>query len=315
MYDEQPFEEQFTDELEAIRERRRQREAYRADYGDDDEPQKEWWLPLLLKQVLTVAVLVGFVFAAKAAADGPFGELREEYGKIMSINMEWAEIFAQIGDFTKSVFAVDDSTRKSSDAPPEGAGDEKTPTRNVNAEEDTENNAPTQSTEHSTNPAGGATLPEPTGLSFAPIWVSTKAVFPVNGSVSSGFGLRANPVTHKLGWHGGMDIAADAGTEIVAAYPGIVHRVSADEISGNYVTLNHGRQGNISEQTSSDEKAPLGFQTFYCHASKILVHEGDTVEAGQPIAVVGSTGQATGPHLHIELRLNGLCYDPAGVLG
>ncbi|MDR3345115.1 MAG: hypothetical protein LBT21_05955, partial [Oscillospiraceae bacterium] len=75
MYDEEPY-GQF-DELNAIRERRRQREAYRADYGDDGEAQKEWWLPLLLRQFLAAAVLIGLVFAVKSIAPAPFAELRE----------------------------------------------------------------------------------------------------------------------------------------------------------------------------------------------------------------------------------------------
>jgi murein DD-endopeptidase MepM/ murein hydrolase activator NlpD len=146
-------------------------------------------------------------------------------------------------------------------------------------------------------------LPETNGLSFAPLWVSAKAVRPAKGELSSGFGLRVNPVTGELGWLGGMDIAADAGSDILAAYAGVVRKISADAISGNYVLISHG-------QSSADDAVDSGFQSFYCHASKILVSEGERVAAGQKIALVGSTGQATGPHLHVELRLNGVSYNP-----
>jgi murein DD-endopeptidase MepM/ murein hydrolase activator NlpD len=211
----------------------------------------------------------------------------------MAPDMEWAEIFAQIGNAARSVFAAEDF--------PKISADNESGTENPSAGEEspTENaNAAASSADPSSAPIGGATLPKPEGLSFAPLWVSAKAVRPARGNISSGFGLRVNPVTGELGWHGGIDIAAPEGAEILAAYAGTVEKISADAISGSYVLLNHGGS----------------FRTFYCHASKILVSEGETVTAGQQIALVGSTGQATGPHLHVELRLNGLCYDPSALL-
>jgi murein DD-endopeptidase MepM/ murein hydrolase activator NlpD len=91
-----------------------------------------------------------------------------------------------------------------------------------------------------------------------------------------------------------MDVAAPAGSEIEAAAAGVVTEVRWESGYGNLVSIDHG----------------YGVVTRYAHCSRILVVRGQRVTRGQPIALVGSTGESTGPHVHYEVRLNGRPVDP-----
>lgn len=127
----------------------------------------------------------------------------------------------------------------------------------------------------------------------------TSITRPVEGGrYSSYFGYRNNPITHQYALHTGLDIAVPQGTEIRAAYGGTVRLVGEDSRSGKYVTITH----------------EDGYETFYCHCSKTLVKQGSTVAAGDVVACVGSTGWATGPHLHFEIRKDGERLDPLQLL-
>lgn len=121
---------------------------------------------------------------------------------------------------------------------------------------------------------------------------------PVAGRISSKFGNRFHPIDRRMKFHGGIDIKAPRGAQISAAADGIVKFAGRRGGYGNLVIIEH----------------PDGRQTRYAHAEKLLVSKGDKVLAGEPIATVGSTGKATGPHLHFEMRENGRPIDPADVL-
>lgn len=112
--------------------------------------------------------------------------------------------------------------------------------------------------------------------------------------VSSEFGNRIHPVLGVNLFHNGVDLAAPAGTDILAAYNGVVVSASYTAAMGNYVMIDHGD----------------GLYTVYMHASKLLVSEGQEVTRGQKIALVGSTGRSTGNHLHFSVRLNGEYVSP-----
>ncbi len=112
--------------------------------------------------------------------------------------------------------------------------------------------------------------------------------------VSSEFGYRVNPVTGVYGIHGGIDLAADSGTEINPALPGKVLKAKYSSDYGNFVMIDHG--DNVV--------------TLYAHCSKLLVEPGDDVNKGDVIALVGSTGRSTGPHLHFEVRINNVRINP-----
>lgn len=135
--------------------------------------------------------------------------------------------------------------------------------------------------------------------SFALIRGTVPAVKPVeNGKYTSLFGYRINPITGKISFHTGIDIASPEGTDIHAAYSGKVTKIGEDSRAGKYILLSH------------DD----GFATFYCHCSEISAEEGDEIKQGQVIAKVGSTGWSTGPHLHFEIRKNNIRYNPIAVL-
>lgn len=117
------------------------------------------------------------------------------------------------------------------------------------------------------------------------------AVTPVNGVITSRFAAIENV---RYGAHTGLDIGAASGTPIHATADGVVTYASSMGTYGNLVRISHGN----------------GVETYYAHCSRILVGIGQTVSAGDTIALVGSTGNSTGPHLHLEIRLNGTPINP-----
>ena len=119
------------------------------------------------------------------------------------------------------------------------------------------------------------------------------------GMVTSEFGYRKDPFTGQTKGHSGLDLGAGKGTPIRAALPGTVYVVRYSNSGyGYHVMVDHGG----------------GFVTLYAHCSKILVTEGQTVDAGTVIAEVGSTGRSTGNHLHFEVRINGEKQNPRSYL-
>jgi murein DD-endopeptidase MepM/ murein hydrolase activator NlpD len=120
---------------------------------------------------------------------------------------------------------------------------------------------------------------------------SGQFIWPVNGSVVSGFGMRWGRM------HEGIDIAAPTGTQIRAAASGSISLSGASGGYGNYTCISHGG----------------GLSTCYAHQSQILV-SGGSVSQGQTIGLVGCTGHCYGPHLHFEVRVGGQAVDPLGYL-
>lgn len=117
----------------------------------------------------------------------------------------------------------------------------------------------------------------------------------VTGEITSGFGPRIHPITHDLRFHTGVDLRAATGAPIHAAAGGVVIEAGRRGGYGNTVEIDHGH----------------GTTTLYAHASAVLVEKGQRVEPGQTVALVGQTGQATGPHLHFELRRNDHPINPS----
>lgn len=139
--------------------------------------------------------------------------------------------------------------------------------------------------------SGGGEILAPAGA-----WQSTGPLqwpLPITGSITSPFGYRTDPITGEVSYHSGTDIAAPAGTPILAAADGTV--IVANGVDswggsyGYYVKLDHGG----------------GLQTLYAHCQTICVTAGQQVQAGQVIGYVGHTGRATGDHLHFEIVENG----------
>lgn len=112
--------------------------------------------------------------------------------------------------------------------------------------------------------------------------------------IASAFGPRANPGGQSVTVHDGIDIASFAGTDIFAVLDGMVAESGFDSVRGNYLLVDHGD----------------GLETLYAQCQELCAETGDSVEQGQVIARVGSTGQSTGPHLHFEIRRDGTPQDP-----
>jgi murein DD-endopeptidase MepM/ murein hydrolase activator NlpD len=118
--------------------------------------------------------------------------------------------------------------------------------------------------------------------------------FPVNASITSDFGYRMHPILGYAKFHSGIDFGADYGEVIRATAAGVVIFAGWYGGYGNTVIVDHGN----------------GITSLYAHAEGIYAEEGQQVQRGEPIALVGSTGLSTGPHLHFEVRSNGEPIDP-----
>ena len=125
-------------------------------------------------------------------------------------------------------------------------------------------------------------------------WAATPSIWPVKGWVTSGFGPRVSPFTEKPAWHDGLDIGAAANAPVQASAQGRVTSVGFDAKLGNVVKVDHG----------------FGIETLYGHLAKALVKEGQRVKRGDVVGLVGSTGLATGPHLHYMVKAHGQALDP-----
>ncbi len=116
---------------------------------------------------------------------------------------------------------------------------------------------------------------------------------PVESIKSSGFGYRIHPISNELKFHYGTDFAANTGTPVKAFADGSIIAAGESDSFGKYIIIDHGN----------------GFSTLYAHCSELCMTNGE-VNKGDTVALVGETGQATGPHLHFEIRYNGNYLNP-----
>ena len=115
---------------------------------------------------------------------------------------------------------------------------------------------------------------------------------PSSRNITSRYGYRT--IFGKRSFHYGLDIAAPTGTKIVAIKGGVVLACSRNKISGKYVSVDHGD----------------GYVSSYRHLSRYAVEPGQSVSAGQVVGYMGSTGRSTGPHLHLDIKVNGKFVNP-----
>ncbi|EAT11516.1 Membrane protein [Oceanobacter sp. RED65] len=118
------------------------------------------------------------------------------------------------------------------------------------------------------------------------------------GWMSSRYGQRTDPFTGRLAWHSGVDFAGKTGSDIISVASGVVTWASKRYGYGLLVEVNHGN----------------GYKTRYAHCDEIVVKVGDVVRKGQVVALMGSTGRSTGPHVHFEVYKNGRTVDPAAYI-
>ena len=122
----------------------------------------------------------------------------------------------------------------------------------------------------------------------------TPSIWPVMGWVTSGFGFRTNPFTGLTQMHEGVDISNRKGADVTAPADGIVLDIGNDLAHGRILVISHG----------------FGMTTRFSHLDKTVVKVGQRVKRGDKIAEIGMTGKTTGPHLHYEVRLNGIPVNP-----
>uniref|UniRef100_B8HN83 Peptidase M23 n=1 Tax=Cyanothece sp. (strain PCC 7425 / ATCC 29141) TaxID=395961 RepID=B8HN83_CYAP4 len=144
----------------------------------------------------------------------------------------------------------------------------------------------------------GYVAPQP-GIDRIFRYGSGRLSYPIQAPITSNFGWRMHPILGYQRLHAGTDFGADTGTPIRAAEGGTVIFAGWYGGYGNTVIIDHGG----------------GLTTLYAHTSQMYVREGQTVQRGEAIAAVGSTGLSTGPHLHFEVRENGEPVNPLNYLG
>lgn len=263
----------------------------------NEQAKKDYYSSVLLSQIICSAFIVILFFAVKSSAGSE--ELIKSYSALLK-----PDFFSEKAENTLS--AVRDYILNK-DVSFAVAGSEI-----VLYEESTESEQTTELEEETT--AEQST--EVTQSVFAPERVSEISLnhseataddsdllleksddilFPVeDGIYTSYFGERIDPLSYEDDYHGGVDIAADEGDKIRAVYDGVVSKVGYDDFSGHYIFLSH----------------KDGYETLYCHCSEIIAQEGAVIRQGETIALVGSTGYSTGPHLHFEVRLDNESIDP-----
>ncbi len=251
------------------------RKRHRA--GEEKRESKDSMLTVMIVQtVVCAAVIIASLLIMKSGGK-LFEDLKSELSYIMGKDITIGEAAEAFKEFREFIFSADP--------------DEETDEMPYEAESDTE------PTFYGAGASSAAAVPA--NSSVSPFTVTVKAACPVKGRITSRYGFRIDPFTEKIGFHSGLDIGADEGENIAAAFYGKVAETGTDDEYGNYVIISHRD----------------GFSALYAHCSVVYVEKDTVVRAGETIAAVGSTGLSTGPHLHFEIRRDGVRYNPIFVLG
>lgn len=242
----------------------------------NETKEKDYYFPVLVGQTVLFAILTLIIYLF-----GNDGDFRKNYLELLDYNLDSAEMTQAVETFRKHLYAGEIFT-----------------VLNIKDDFPVGSSAVTEF-----DGKGGDDLEYKKAAdktSFAPVFSTVKILPPIEkGRYTSYFGYRISPITGEYGFHSGLDIAASKGTRIRAAFSGKVLKTGFDVKAGNYLYLSHND----------------GLVTFYCHCSDILVDSGTVVRQGETVALVGSTGYSTGPHLHFEVRKNNIRYNPMWLLG
>lgn len=228
------------------------------------EKKKNSTNSVMIVQLVVCIFAVVSVFLIGRLSPQTFEFIRDEYNRIMSVDMDAKEIASSAKKVIERAEAKDEGQ----------TAEKSTERKSVNTVK---------------SAADGEVM------AVMSLFKSDEEItVPVHGEITSEYGNRTNPVSGEYLMHSGVDIAASQGTEIRAAYSGIVSEVGSNSVGGNYISLVH----------------KDGSETLYCHCSKIIAEKGDVIRAGETIALVGSTGRSTGPHLHFEITVDGKTENP-----
>lgn len=243
--------------------------------GEGNKKNDDSMLTVIIVQTVVCAAVILVSLLIMKSGGELFENLKSELSYIMGKDITIGEAADAFKEFRDFIFSVDSESETT-----ELSDESKSNTELVGAGASTAASIPSNS-------------------SVAPFTVTVKAVCPVDGTITSPYGFRKDPFTGKPGFHSGLDIGAPEGENIAAAFYGKVIKTGTDDEYGNYVIISH-----------CD-----GFSTLYAHCSEVYVKENIIIRAGETIAAVGSTGLSTGPHLHFEIRRDGVRYNPSFVLG
>ena len=256
-----------------------------------DKNKKDYLSKALLLQFLVCLILFGLVFALKSSNSKFFSELENTFSKKLEENLSIEE--------AQSVFANLAETK------PENTTEKNTETDVNTTEEETvfvPFEEPSLSAEiiasggKDTKVSSDDDIPK--NVSVDNYKLSQQMVLPLKGKTTSEFGVRTHPISGDLRFHAGIDIAAEKGTNIYSAFDGEIIEADYDKWNGNFIKIKHDND----------------IMTVYCHCEKLNVKKGQKIRAGEVIATVGSTGSSTGPHLHFELRIDNISYNPQKAL-
>lgn len=279
---------------------RLERDEYRSKFRFEDETETgrksygkqknktDYLVRLMLLQCLICGLIVSGIFIASKISPSFFEKIKEDYAKIMLKDMTAGEFARDIKNAAEDVFSYSDILSASSD-------EYTVESYEVIGDETGESVAVGEIVNQGSGGEDIQVKEAAKGTSFAPYYVSVTPVVPVkNARITSDFGYRTNPVSGKYGFHTGIDLAADEGTPVAASFYGKIIETGSSDVWGNYILMEHSES----------------FQTYYCHLSEIYVSEGAVIRQGETIGLVGSTGWSTGPHLHFEVRINGVRVNP-----
>lgn len=248
--------------------------------------KKDYLIYTISLQIIVCVLLFGAVYGLKKTNSDIYKTVKEEYFDNINENIE-------LKDYIPSGTTEADTTELTTD----------NHSTDVIVEDTTVVESQTMLTAV-VNAQGGADYgvsdenDVPDNVSVNNYTLSQNMFLPLEGRITSPFGLRIHPISGQQRFHAGIDIAAETGTPIYSAFDGRVIYAGYDQWNGNYLKIQH--ENNI--------------MTVYCHCEDLNVKKGDTVRAGNKVATVGSTGSSTGPHLHFELRINNVSYDPQSAL-
>jgi len=273
--------------------------------------EPDYLVRLIVVQSVVCAAALLVVFLVGKASPNSLKQIKERYDKIMLTDMTAGEVVAALKEMSGFVFLPADEWKTGANQEKTGAkadddksgvtGESEVESTGSADEQEQETQAAENTDETKQDGAGGedeTVSAASKNASFAPYYITASITTPLRGKLTSGFGYRVHPVTGVYGVHTGIDIAADEGEKIAAAFYGTVKETGVGKLSGKYIILEH----------------KDGFETVYLHCSEIIAREGERIRQGETIALVGATGETTGPHLHFEIRINGIRCNPSRVI-
>ena len=246
--------------------------------------KKDYLTKTLILQFSVCLILFGLLFALKSSNNTFYKEVKNLFSDRLEDNISFDEV--------QSVFA--NIKQKTSENKEENTTESET--EYIPPEEPSLSAQIIASGGNDKKVSSAEEIPD--NVSRDDYELSQKMILPVKGTVSSEFGTRIHPISGDLRFHAGIDIAADEGTKIHSAFDGEVVKADYDQWNGNFIKIQHEN----------------GIMTVYCHCKKLNVKKGQIIRAGEIIGTVGSTGNSTGPHLHFELRINNISYNPEKAL-